>query len=168
MNPRALILLLLLLLSSAPAMAYPTQADVRELHQELEEILQQLDALEKHQAGVSDEQRVADHLALVERHLQSVRLTICGDCTDHTFAKSPYRSAAEACGDAQVISSQSLQDYTTIMRAETHKMHDHIGHVSHEKSPFKREQLMHWYDRRVLTALRRAKPTCQSDDAARR
>jgi hypothetical protein len=165
MNPRALILLLL---SSGPAMAYPTQADVRELHHELEEILQQLDALEKHQADISDEQRVADHLASVERHLQSVRLKLCGDCRDHAFAKSPYRSVAEACGDAQVISSQSLQDYTTLMRAETHKMHDHIGHVSHEKSPYKREQLMHRYDHHVLTALERAKPTCQSEDAARR
>ena len=160
--------LIILLLSSAPAMAYPTQADVRELHQELDEIVQQLDALEKRQAGVADEQRVADHLASLERHLQSVRLKLCGDCRDHAFAKSPYRSVAEACGDAQVISSQSLQDYTALMRAETHKMPDHIGHVSHEKSPYKREQLIHWYDRHVLTALRRAKPTCQSEDAGRR
>jgi hypothetical protein len=144
--------LMALLLGTSPAMAYPTQADVRALHQELKEVVAQLDALEEAQAGTPDRERVAAHLAIVERHLQSVDAQICAGCTDHSLAKSPYRVIAEACpGRGRVTSSRSLQDYAAGMRKQTHKLRDSIAHMSHERSPYERERLMHLYYRRVLT-----------------
>jgi hypothetical protein len=158
--------LMVLLLGASSAMAYPTQADIRDLHEELDEIVRQLDALAEPRAGTSDEQRVADHLALVERHLRSVGVKICGECKGHSFEKSPYRSIAETCADTGRVTSSLLpQVYANVMRQATHAMHDHISRMSHQNLPYKRQQLLPWYYRHVLDALDRAKPTCQRQES---
>ena len=158
---RSALALVLALVTASHAMAYMTEADVRELQSQWQEIARQLNSLGTPTADTSDEKRAAQHLALLDRHRQSVRITICGECKDHSLDDSSYRLVAEACVEPnQVTSSLTPQDYTKIMRAELHKMQDHLGRMSHESSPYKREQLMHLYYRHVVQALDRAKPRC--------
>lgn len=144
------------------AAAYTTRTDVRLLREEVEQIRTQLDELEASADSTSDGVRVANHLDLVARHLQTVRALICGDCKDHTFIEPEYRRVAESCGQTKRVSSaRSMQDYIQAMRKELHRMGDHLAHMMHETSPFKRDQQLRWYHRHVISALDSAKPQCQ-------
>lgn len=144
------------------AAAYTTQTDVRHLREEVEQIRKQLDLLEASADAKSDAERVANHLELVDGHLQSVRVLICGECKGHSFIEPEYRRIAESCGQTErVSSSRSMQDYIQAMRQELHGMGDHLARMMHETSPFKRDRQLRWYYRHVISALDSAKPQCQ-------
>ena len=159
--------LIFLLASASPAMADPTREHIRALHQELNQIVAQVDTLGEPSSETSGEQRVANHLASVEEHLRTVGREICGKCEYETLATSSYQAVASICGESRaVVSSLSHRGYAKVMRKETHKMRDHIGHMSHEKSRYERQRLMRGYYRHVLQALKSAKPRCENAQAA--
>ena len=95
----------LLLYGASTAAAYTTQADVRQLRQEVEELSKQLDGIEASAETKPDSERVANHLEMVARHLQSVRALICGDCKEHSFIEPEYRLVAATCEETERVSS---------------------------------------------------------------
>ena len=158
----AFLVMVLLQGASSSAAAYTTQSDVRHLRQEVEQIRKQLDLLEASADAKPDAERVANHLELVAGHLQSVRVLICEECKGHSFIEPEYRRIAESCGNTErVSSSRSMQDYIQTMRRELHGMSDHLARMKRETSPFKRDRLLRWYYRHVISALDSAKPQCQ-------
>ena len=156
--------LMLVLLSAAPVMAAPTREHIRALHRELDQLNAQVDTLGAASSVESDKRDVASHLALVEQHLRNVGAEICGKCEHERLVASAYRAAAEACEESgKVVSSLTPQNYAKVMQKEMHKMHDHLSAMSHEKSPWERQRLLRGYYRHVLQALKRGRPTCESE-----
>ena len=158
------LVLTLLLHGASSAAAYTSQLDVRHLRLEVEELSKQLDGIEANADTKSNSERVAVHLEMVTQHLQSVRVLICDDCKEHSFIEPEYRLVAESCEQPErVSSSRSTQDYVQTMRKELRSMGDHIARMRREASPFKRDQLLRWYYRHVISALDSARPQCQEE-----
>ena len=118
---------------------------------------------------------------LVEKRLEEVQLTLPKDMTaeinidNGIFIAASLKNVLFALSETLILVLVVIflflgtlratlipaVDYIQAMRKELHRMGDHLAHMMHETSPFKRDQQLRWYHRHVISALDSAKPQCQ-------
>ena len=163
---RTLTLAVLGLISSV-AFADATRQHVQQLHLDLVEITSELERLADTPSEGNAARAMSSHLDRMESHLKLVRTEICGLCETTSLPASGVEQAQTRCAGYDVRPSLSLREYESLMRRETHWMHDRLLRMTTERSMFERQRLLRQYYDRVLRTIDAAGPSCASEQQSR-